>query len=230
MASYRKRQRAYEGESNRAAAIKRMRDSASVTRQMARLRPVDSGPRSHGGSPGPPGPKTVIPKSQQPTQKGPPQEQLAAAHRAYRRAGSERQIADRTHGADIRQARLGSQVSRQLGNIANRRIAGHRMPLWRALSRRSTDSSRARVLSKYGVTRKVSDFNFTPSRPARGRMLPRERPGSLRSGDKGPMRDGGTYGGALNRVAQMRAKANRQRMMHLPQARRRRVKPRSVNV
>jgi hypothetical protein len=154
MANYRKRRSAFEGEANREMAIKRMRDEASVRSKMA-----DSGPRGHASLP-----KRPIPESQQPVKKGPPQAQLNAAQRARARADRER-ITSRKP-PDIRQAMTGRRVRRQLGTLAGRRIAGHRMPLWQALSRRSTGSSRARVLSKYGVKRSDGTYSSALNRVA----------------------------------------------------------------
>lgn len=225
MASYKKRRRAFEGEEGRAAAISRLKAEANVRSQMPGVVKGpggavinDTGPRGRGGSTAPP-PKPRMPN---PTDQGPrshhpnPASQVQGAVDRFKQPVS--------HGSPARQVEAAKgilnkgpnlkRVPETLGQALRDRPRTHqttrgkrRLSYAEAYGRRTTDTSRARVMELYGRKKPPKNYgsgdrSFQPVK-SNGTGGAHYVPGA-------GSRDG-TQGAGLNQVARMRARLQKKR-------------------
>lgn len=121
--TYKRRRKAFEGEDNRAQAIKRMQDEMSVRQKMERMRAVSDAQRSR--------------------QNAAPNQQQADGEARRERANREREIT--SHGGAIPAPRAGGAKPMHMTTRGPRRLS-----YGEAFSRRTTDTSRQRVMKLYG--------------------------------------------------------------------------------
>lgn len=134
--TYKRRRRAFEGEENRAKAIKRIQDESSARSFIEREKALTEARRRREAAGEP-----------EPIKQPSPQGQRRSAERIRNRANTERGVGT-TGGAVAAPERGGKRFSTIRGP--------HRMSFRQAYSRRTTDTSRARVMELYGRTKPPS--------------------------------------------------------------------------